>query len=69
MKTFTFTDKKLARIQLLTQICDMYADLAYKALQIGSIEQYEKFRNYLLAQLPELNELTNCGHKYPQINI
>ena len=69
MKTFTFTDKKLARIQLLTQICDMYADLAYKALQAGSMEEYEGFRNLLLAQLPELNRITNCGHKYPQINI
>lgn len=65
----TFKDKKFARIQLLTQICDMYADLAHKALQAGSLEEYKGFRNLLLAQLPELNELTNCGHKYPQINI
>lgn len=69
MKTFTFKDKKLYRIYLLTKLCDMYADLAYKALQAGSMEEYEGFRNLLLAQLPELNRITNCGHKYPQINI
>ena len=65
----TFKDKKLARIQLLTQICDMYADLAYEALQAGSMEEYDWFRNLLLAQLPELNRITNCGHKYPYINV
>lgn len=65
----TFKDKKLARIHLLTQLCDMYADLAYKALQAGSIKEYEGFRTILLAFLPELNEITNCNHKYPKINI
>ncbi|PWL76851.1 MAG: hypothetical protein DBY22_00615 [Clostridiales bacterium] len=65
----TFEKKKLIRIEVLTWLCDTYADLAYKSLQVGSMEEYESFRQHLLTFLPELEILTNCKYRYPKINI
>ena len=65
----TFNDKKLARIQLLTKLCDTYAHLAYYSRLERDTENYETFREMLLMHLSELDRLTNCAHHYPQINV